>query len=145
MVGLMQMQLSTQITISTKVANTSYTEAAGVTLRLNSVAENPDLEYRIGSTSEIKVGVSSSTKPVITLSIEPNYITRGATFNLVAIATPAPIRTTPVRVNLTNEPQTFDFTSDPPTLVPNPYLLEAFRGEQTIEIVQLAQLEANSQ
>ena len=117
---------STKITLPTKSAATTYTSAAGVTLRLLSVLDDPDLEYRLGSSTELKVAVNSATKPVITLSIEPNYIARGATFNLVATATPAPIRTTSVKVNLTSEPQTYPIN--------NRYLLEAFRGEQTIEI-----------
>ena len=117
---------STQITLPTKEVTTSYTEPAGVTLRLNSVLDDPDLEYRLGSSTELTVEVGSSAKPVITLSIEPNYIARGNTFYLVATATPAPIRTTSVIVNLTSEPQTYPIN--------NRYLLEAFRGEQTIEI-----------
>ena len=117
---------STKITLPTKPAVTTYTNDAGVTLRLLSVLDDPDLEYRLGSSTELKVAVNSATKPVITLSIEPNYIARGATFNLVATATPAPIRTTSVKVNLTSEPQTYPIN--------NRYLLEAFRGEQTIEI-----------
>ena len=117
---------STPITLSTKLVDTSYTEPAGVTLRLNSVLDDPDLEYRLGSSTELTVEVSSSAKPVITLSIEPNYIARGTPFNLVATATPAPFKPTSVKVNLTSEPQTYPIN--------NRYLLEAFRGEQTIEI-----------
>ena len=117
---------STQITLPSKSAITTYTSAAGVTLRLLSVLEAPELQYRLGSLTELKVAVNSATKPVITLSIEPNYVERGETFNLVATATPAPIRTTSVIVDLTSEPQTYPIN--------NRYLLEAFRGEQTIEI-----------
>ena len=117
---------STQITLPTKSATTSYTDAAGVTLRLNSVQEDPSLEYRLGSATELKVGVKTATKPVITLSIDPNYIPKGESFTLVANATPAPIRPTSVKVNLTSEPPTYP-TADI-------YLPAEFRGEQTIEI-----------
>ena len=39
---------STLITLSTKSATTTYTSAAGVTLRLLSVQEAPELLYRLG-------------------------------------------------------------------------------------------------
>ena len=53
---------STKITLPTKSAATTYTSAAGVTLRLLSVLDDPDLEYRLGSSTELKVAVNSATK-----------------------------------------------------------------------------------
>ena len=70
--------------------------------------------------TSLKVGVVSET-PKVRLSIAPNYITEGDSFDLVATATPAPVR--PITVNVT-----LGSTES------NNFLVSASQGAQTIDI-----------
>ena len=76
----------------------SYTADAGVTLRLRSASANTAATYRVADPEHLKVGVVSVT-PEIALSIAPNYIGEGDSFNLVATATPPAVL--PITVNVT--------------------------------------------
>ena len=97
---------SVQITHLTNTTG-SFTDAAGVTLRLHSASEFTASEldrdlYRVADPGSLKIGVSSKAKPEITLSIDSNYILEGDDFELEASATPAPVRSITVNVTLSS-------------------------------------------
>ena len=108
--------------ISTKVAATSYTQNAGLTLRLNPVSEFTAATYRVGDPGSTKVRVSSELIPEIKLTIAPNYISEGDDFELVATATPAPISDITINVTLSSDES-------------NNFLAVDSRGAKTISIV----------
>ena len=106
--------------LTTQTAATSYT-AAGVTLRLRTTSEYTAATYRVADPGSLKVGVSSTAKPEITLSIAPNYILEGDSFDLVASATPHPVRPITIDVNLYSD-------------LSDGFLVSESRGPQTITI-----------
>ena len=106
--------------LTTQDAATSYTENAGVTLRLRPASVNTAATYRVADPRNVKVGVVSVT-PEIALSISPNYITEGDSFDLVATATPAAVL--PITVNVTLSSSDSDN-----------FLATGSRGAQTITI-----------
>ena len=106
--------------LTTQDAATSYTEDAGVTLRLRSASANTAATYRVADPERLKVGVISVT-PEIALSIAPNYIGEGDSFNLVATATPPAVL--PITVNVTLSSTDSDI-----------FLASGSRGAQTITI-----------
>ena len=78
----------------------SLTGDSGVTLRIRSVLEDNTLEYRVAPQADSVRKIAVITKPELVLSIEPNYILAGGTFDLKATASQTLIRPIEARVDL---------------------------------------------
>ena len=76
----------------------SLTGDSAVRLRLRSVLVDNTLDYRLAARSERRILVRA--RPEVVLSIEPNYILAGESFDLKATATETLIRPVKVRVDL---------------------------------------------
>ena len=87
-------------TVSVMTAGTTFNAGDGITLRVRSAAELATLEYRVGTDSSAKVGVTARTGPLpeLTLSVEntQTYLDGEILFSVEIDPAPATAVTIPI-------------------------------------------------